>query len=1281
MTAPDPHGPRRAQRPERDVTLQAWASGHGAVYQAFGDVVVVHHDHFHAAAEEYGRTTGPSSIDECPYPGLRPFEMTDSAWFFGREKLVGRLVDRLEKCLSDRLPLAVVAPSGAGKSSLLRAGLLPAVAHGRLPGSQRWPQLLFTPSDAPLAALVSALARLTDEEETDVHEALSQGGEALAALIRTRLNLDRRSRLLLVVDQLEELFTLCPDPAARRRFVDALHGLAGGDEPAALVVYALRSDAYGDCAAHPFLADGLVHRQVIVGPMTEDEVRRTMTRPAERSRLKLAPGLVDVILRDLRATTRVDDQSYETSRLPLLAHALRATWQQRRDDTLTVDSYQDTGGIAEAVQATAEDEFTRLDDADHQAVRQMFLALVRTGENGEVSRRRRSRADLLLAMSRPERLPELVRRFTAARLLTQGVERGEATVEITHEALLRAWPRLRGWIAEAGSGALTRQAAEETAVAWERGGRQDAGLLYAGGRLEAATAWAQDTGPEEVGPLLAAFLAASRRQERRTRLVRKGAVVTVVVLAVVASALAVFSSQQRELAVRQRNDAIFSRVAAEADRRRDADPALAAQLDLVAHDMRPTPEGRTRLIRASGTVLPTALPGAHGVVHSTAFREDGTLLTGTDRVRLWDVGPDAAAKVLGTSPSPGPGIRVAAAYDARGALAAVGSGDGTFRLVDVSDPRRPVPLSAWTQAGAGAVPVLSFSPDGRTLALGTKDQRDGVTRGTVQLWDVGDPRRPRRVSTVLSLRGQHVGSVAFSPVGATLAVGGGTAPRSSLLRLWDVSDPARPAALGGSLGGHTTIVNRVAFNSTGNLMASAASDRKVYLWDTSDPGEPKQVQHLILGSEATALAFGPDWRLLATGENSGDVNLWNVAAPAFARPVAPTLRGHTSTLTQLAFDADGRTLVSGSGDGRIQVWRIPGTLVVTDHGAWVAAVALSGDGRLLAAASGAWVSLWDVSDRRRPARVGTLPQFPGTVSALSFRPGPSDRPLLATGEVAGRVRLWDVAAPAHPRRVSEAPGALPHQVGGLVFDAQGHTLIATAMGYERGFDGGVRAWAVTDPSRPTALHNAHLAARTPPLRGVAAAPAGGHVYTGDTVSGRLRVWRTGPGTAPVPVRGTAGGQMVMALAADPRGRLLVTGSGESLVRFWDVSDPLSPVAAGAPSRAGGPVFSVGFSTDGRLAAAGNSIGEIRLWDTTDPARTAGYGLPVSGHRGTVRSLVFTPHDGTLISGGEDGTLRLWQTDPDAARAVVCAATRFAMTPERWKEHVSTALPYAPPCRR
>ncbi|GAA4878459.1 ATP-binding protein [Kitasatospora terrestris] len=451
--------------------LRAWGADRSRIFQAARDQYIAERDlhvHYEDGVRRTRRTV-PIAPDadagECPYPGLAAFEADQARWFFGRDRLTADLLLRLDERLVTGGPLVVTAPSGAGKSSLLRAGLLPAVRRGALPvaGSADWPQVLITPTDWPMASLEAGLAEIAGLTLQEVEDAGSASG---AARLRSALGGagGRDGRLVVVVDQLEELFTLGADEREQHRFLDVLAGLAGTgtgrESPPAVVVYGLRSDFYGACAGFPQLREALRQGQVLVGPMTQDELREAVLFPARDVGLEVEPGLVEVLLRDLGADsypsggdrggdtddaaagTTADNSgsgAYEVGRLPYLAHALRATWQQRQGRTLTVDGYRATGGIHQAIANTAERRFAALDPAGQRIARALLLRLVRIGDGTQDTRRQVARAELDGIGDDPDTVAVVVDAFTRGRLLTQR----QNTVGITHEALLRAWPRLR----------------------------------------------------------------------------------------------------------------------------------------------------------------------------------------------------------------------------------------------------------------------------------------------------------------------------------------------------------------------------------------------------------------------------------------------------------------------------------------------------------------------------------------------------------------------------------------------------------------------------------------------------------------------------------------------------------------------------------------------------------------------------------------------------------------------------------------------------------------------
>ncbi|MET8974181.1 NACHT and WD repeat domain-containing protein [Streptomyces sp. NPDC004539] len=1264
------------------VTLSAWAAGDSTVIQAGRDIVVHHYADGTTAYD-----ARPSAVDECPYPGLKAFDRESAHWFFGRQRLLVELGATLARCVDEGTPAAVVAPSGAGKSSLLRAGLLPELTKGRiLPGSRHWPQLLLRPTEDPVGQLAQACARLTDTDPDDWRTALDHGPATFRELLRTTLQLPPGHRVVIVVDQLEELFTQCRDESARTRFVDALASLT----PLALLVYGLRADRYGDCTPYPHLLSAL-RNDVIVGAMSDAEIREAIEGPTRGvGGLSIDPQLVDVIVRDLRAGAGQRPDAYPPGRLPFLSQALHSTWQQRTDDRMTLAAYRAAGGIDNAVNSAAQRVYRNLTDDQKRVARVLFTGLVRVDERGETTFRRRTRRALLQEALDPAQVPPVVDAFTEARLLTQngGGPDGE-TVEITHEALLREWKQLHKWIAPDEKQSLVRQEVWEAAARWSGGEHRDRDVLFRGKRLDDARNWSTAADPADVTRLVADFLHASGAQQRRSRRLRQGAVAVVSALALIASALAVYALDRRREAVEQRDEAIFNRVTAEADRLRGTDSALAAQLDLAAYDMRPTDTLRTRLLAASGAILPQTLPGRFGTVYTVAFGPGGDLMTAasapTDtlgRLRLWNVPRTASATPLTGEIRAGTAVGgiQPLVHDQRNGLLVWGSSDGLIRVLDVSDPAHPQPLSAAVKVTPGTVNSLALSSDGSTLAVGVtvagtaKPGVPSVMTGDVQLWSLADPRAPRRLSTPLSARGQGVQSVALTPDRKVLVASGGTAQGgdgAALLKLWDISDPAHPKPLPDPKGGHNVVVNQIAISPDGRTLATASSDYRVLLWNLADPGRLTPVNQLMLGSIVNSVAFSPDGQLLATGDTSGGVNLWNVRAPARARVISPTLRGHSGLVSTLAFSPDSRTVVSGGADGVVRLWRLPPALVIGDE---VLALAVTPDGRRVAVATGNRVTLWDVSAPDRLVRLGELPLLGGSVNALAFRPG--SRQVLATGEFTGAVRLWDVTSPTRPVALSPPLTGNGDPVSAVAFGADGTTLAVGYLEIRNRYAGGLRAWNTSDPARPTAL-GGNLGGITLPVRALAADPANDRIYSGDMI-GLLRAWRATRGTAPVMTGYAITPQVVFAVALSRDGHLLATAGGDSRLHLWNVSGTGAPRKTGTTLTAGAMLNSADFSPDGTLLASGDAVGEIRLWSTTDPTRATLYGAPVPGHIGSVSGLRFLPR-GTLLSAGGDGTVRLWQTAVPQARTLICAATRTAMTKEAWREHVSADLPYTPPC--
>ncbi|WP_433826561.1 ATP-binding protein [Actinoplanes sp. CA-015351] len=448
-----------------------------------------------------------------PYPGLVHFQPEDAPWFRGREPEVAELLGRLAEQAAGGPPLVVTGASGAGKSSLVRAGLLPGLASGAL-GAQAaaWPWVLTSPGVRPIAHLRERLRFLaapaskgiaTPDERASLGQLAADAANEPASLGELAAGATAAGRRpVIVVDQFEELFTHCPDPAERLAYATELVTAAP-----ALVVIAVRSDFYAACVELPPLAKVLAAGHMVLGPLNAEAIRRAVIEPAEQSGLGVEPGLPDLLLRDLGADRH---NGYDPGDLPLLAHALRATWDRREGIRLTVSAYQETGGVRHAIAETAERIYLELPPDDRDRLREALLALVTVTANGTAVRRRGERA---AADSR------VLRRLVKARLVTVGAD----TVEISHEALLSSWPRLARWVSEAGEDLLLRRRITEAAQDWARSGR-DPDLLPRRSRLLAARERAdRDQSPGETDALVSEYLtagwaAAEQEESDRRRL-------------------------------------------------------------------------------------------------------------------------------------------------------------------------------------------------------------------------------------------------------------------------------------------------------------------------------------------------------------------------------------------------------------------------------------------------------------------------------------------------------------------------------------------------------------------------------------------------------------------------------------------------------------------------------------------------------------------------------------------------------------------------------------------
>lgn len=1205
------------------------------------------------------RTPGRRAADApVPYRGLASFQVDDAAWFFGREELTSSLVALVE---SSAEPVVVVGPSGSGKSSLVRAGLVPAWtlrpadldATGTTTCGASHPSRTTT-GGAPDETGTSTRGAPDPTGTPDRSAVVLTPGADPAAALRSALAELQRDDTLVVVDQLEEIFTAA-DAGARADFVEALRQVPAGTR----VVLVLRSDFYPQAIGVPGLVPALQTRQLVVGPMSAEELRRAVVEPAARAGVDLEPGFADVLLRDLRPRATHEALAHDAGTLPLLSHALLATWERGQRRRLATADYEAIGGIDGAVAQTAEDVYSGLDDAQRETTRRLFLRLVHVVDGLPVARRRVPWEELTGVPAGSGDHPAgsrhaVLERFVSARLVT--ADDGHA--ELAHEALLWAWPRLHGWVEADRDGVRVRRVLAETAALWRDNGR-DPGLLHRGSPLDAAREWTEDGARAgELTPLEREFLDASvaaahataRAQARHTRRLRALAS-GLTVLLVLAVGLGGLAYRQRQWAEDARDLAVSRELALSADRLAGSDLALARQLALAAWDVSPTDEARSSVLSLSATPMVTRLLGDGRVLQAVDLDASGHLLAAagaSGHVVLVDVADPSHPRRLTELTGAG-GTLFAVAVSPDGSRVAAAGDESVVRVWDVRDPSH---LAAPTvlKGATSTVYSLAWSPDGSTLVGGSAD-------GTVRIWRDG-------VASSLAVGTAPVQSVTLSRDGRLLAAGSA----DGSVRTWRVDDWSAPVpvATRKDAGGP---VFSVAFSPDASMLAAGSKDRKIWLYDVSVGGELASHGAALSGptSWVNAVTFSHDGRRLAAGSSDDKVWLWDVPSgePAGQLP-------HPSPITGVRFSGDDSTLVSVANDGATRLWHLPPPLLV-GAAASIFSIATPASGTTVAVGASDGVRLWEVGRDRVPiALSGPLRASATGGSASAAIAITRDGRLLAAGNVDGSVSLWDVSAPRAPRRIAVLTGPVG-LVETVTFSPDGRWLVAG------GDDASVWLWEVGDGSSAPTRRVGPLQSASNYVSSLAWSPTAPVLAVGS-VDKTVHLWDVSEPGSPHPIGTPLTGprSYVNVVAISPDGRVLAAGSDDRTIRLWDISDPARPRTLGQPLH--GPatsVYGLTFGPTGHHLVAGTVGGEVWRWDVSDPAHPEPIGA-LTGPSAATYAVAVSPDGRTLFGGGAEHIVRMWSTDPAVVRDRTCAADGDGVTRDEWATYAPD-VPFLPPC--
>ena len=1187
-----------------------------------------------------------------PYKGLRSFDEADAADFFGRARLVEQVVSELRESRF----LAVVGPSGSGKSSVVRAGLVPALRDGAVPGSSRWFVTTMVPGRRPFEELESALLRVAINPPASLLEQLRDGERGMARAVRRSLPSDT-TELVLVVDQFEELFTQV-DPEERDHFLASLTSAVADDEARLRVVVTVRADYFDRPLTHRSIGELMAAHHVAITPLSAEELERAVAGPAERAGARLEPGLLAAIVADV---------SDRPAALPLLQYCLTEVYDRRDGLVMTLAAYRELGSVSGALGRRAEEGFQSLDDEDRLAARELFTRLVTPGEGAADTRRRARRSELIALPVGSYAMERVLGAFGSQRLLTfdRDPATREPTVEVGHEALLTEWPRLKAWVDEDREGLRVMRRVAEAGEAWVQGGREEADLLH-GARLEAASEWAE-ANPERLSAYERHFVAASTaardaaeaRERRTTRRLHRLAVgvSAALVIAVIAGTVAVAqrneATDQRNKATDQRNqateearNATVGRMAFQARSLAASNRSQALLLALEADRLLPDDDTLGSLEIAL-LANPGLLRSVHtATVGNAVFSPDGSRVSGgTPDGRIVEIDTSTGATVREWQVSRGP------VFGGLGALGGLAVPPNSSQVL-VRDERGGVRVLASDgiangQLG-GTVPV-AVAPRQDTVAI--------ATASGVRLVDVASG------SVLRTIQGPPATELAFSGDGTRLAIETGVG-NIAIVDAATGTTIAPPVTL--------SLPASIVLNETGTrLGVGGFVDGDAHIVDVAT-GETLGTPLVDPGSQIH-VAFSDDGSLMGAVSGSGAVWIFDSTT---GEPVGPNRTAPFGNPSGLGFTSDNATLLIASSSGDIAVIDLVGRETLARPAAttgWLAT--FSPDGKLFAVPiddSDNDTAIVDVATGKRLQTLHPARRYPDWGSALykgpliaAFSP---DGKEVAIGSAAydgqpAEVEVFSVADGTSLRRL-RVPG-VPFIGEPLAWSPDGRVIAGGA--HDRVIRIDARTGEVLEDLGLDLFHVLSLE------------------YDKD---GKLAV-------AGVPVPGTGGKAWVF----DASGQLMRAYGSSTTDPYWfPVWGPggtlaLPNVATGEirlvepeADRQAGPSFTgpagnsaVAVASDGRGGARGVVVGGddmIQLWDvgTGQPI-----GEPIRATSSSRAAAISTNSKSAVAQDPEHHRMMIWDLDPAVWRVRACDAAGRNLTREEWTKFLPEGEPYHVTC--
>ncbi|MBK8022379.1 MAG: protein kinase [Chloroflexi bacterium] len=1159
-----------------------------------------------------------------PYKGLRAFQEADAPDFFGRAAMIERLLNRLSEQEEGARFLAVVGPSGSGKSSLIKAGLLPALRQGTLATLQHPFIAEMMPGSHPFEELEAALLRTSVNPIPGLLDQLRKDRRGLVRAAKRILPVDPSTELVLVIDQFEELFVLVEDEEMRAHFINNLLSAVGDPRGRTHIILTLRADFYDRPLLYPRLAELVRSNTEVVVPLSPRELEQAIIAPVERCGVHLETGLTATIINDV---------GEQPGMLPLLQYALTELFEQREGLTLTLDAYHATGGVSGALTRRADEVYRHLNGADQRLARQLFLRLVTLGEGTEDTRRRTLLGELT-ALGAEGSMEDVISAFADYRLLT--LDRDPVThtptVEIAHEALVRQWGQLLAWLTVSREDIRLQRRLAQATVEWNVGG--DRSFLASGVRLAQFENWASDTDlalttverdyldaslveRRRTEQIEAERQANERRLEHRSRTWLRALVVVLLLATLGAFGLTGVAVNQSNVAQASFQRAEAQRLAAESGSalRENTSTELAALLAIRSMRHQYTPQGDAALVAAALLEYPVRGFVGH-----------------TDRIKAVDYSPD-------------------------GRYILTGSGDSTVRLWEVQTGREVRQFSGDMQDINSAV----FSPDGQTILTGSRHDH------TMRLWDVESGEELKRFSEgnggIFSADGQEL--FVFSEERAEsymldLATGDvlHTIPGPQVWR--------RPETPGYSPDGTLFVdvpldeglvhLRRVdtgeeilsfpissqfenfAFSSDNRIFAITEDDGAVDLWDLST-GELIHSLPADAQGEVISMAFSSDNQLLVTGGADSSVRVWNVQTGAELR----RFTGHTLPVRIVDFSPDGRFVLSGSFDQRALLWELAPPAVlpnldIENHDLTYLLVSPDGT-RMATSRDDGTTMVWDLMTGELVHRLqaGSAP-----IWHAGFSP---DSSLLLTAS--DQVQVWNMADGSLMRDFPQLAGVV--DVGTPInwIEVFSEVVISAHEG-DADWSGGVIVWSIASGEEVR---------RYPTPSGVVAAmlsPNGQYLLAQTTPDRLFRVIDAVTGEELHTFHIVNSFSVGHFNAFSPDSQTFFTG-GNVVSALWDLrSGELLHELIGHQDI----VFSSAFSHDGDWLVTSSFDKTVRLWNVETGQEIRRITLPF-----TPQYTNFTADAATIILLGDDGKVHFFDTGVDETIHTVCARLIRDFTPE------------------